>query len=222
MALFQLDPQSIAARVHAAGHPTPLPTLAASVWRGILGFTLVSVAGFSPWAIFDRWFPGLREGHLYLACTAVFIGLSGICLHRLILGPGSLSRFYKLFSLAFVGYAIAWVGFWMALRGDAGSIAGLLAGTAVMGAILSLAFDAPQALPKVIAALFILNTLGYYAGGWVEGKLAVDHLLAGMLLWGVCYGIGLGAGLGVAFHLCQERARTTLRSQAAGTKVMPP
>jgi hypothetical protein len=213
MALFQLDPQSIADRVQTAGHPTPLPTLAASVWRGVLGFTLVSVAGFSPWAIFDRWFHGLREGHLYVACTAIFIGLSGVCLHRLILGPGSLPRFYKLFSLAFAAYAVAWVGFWVALRGDEGSIAGLLGGTAAMGAIIALAFDAPRAMGQVIAALFVLNTLGYCAGGWFEGKLAIDHRLAGMLLWSVCYGIGFGAGLGVAFHLCQERARAALRSR---------
>ena len=41
-----------------------------------------------------------------MACTAIFIGLSGLCLHRLILGPGSLSRFYKLFSLAFAAFIV--------------------------------------------------------------------------------------------------------------------
>ncbi len=213
MALFQLDPASIAARVRASGETPTLPTLAASVWRGTLGFTLVSIAGFLPWPIFDRWFTGLREMHLYLACTALFIALSGPCLHRLILGPGSLSRFYKLFTLAFLAYAVVWVALWMTLRGDAGSIGGLLGGTAVMGVILALAFDAPRALPGVIAALFLLNTLGYYVGGWIEGKLIIDHRLAAMLLWGACYGLGFGAGLGLAFHLCQERARVLLRSE---------
>jgi hypothetical protein len=175
-------------------------------------FTIVSIAGFLPWPIFDRWFHGMREMHLYVACTAVFIALSGPCLHRLILGPGSLARFYKLFTLAFLAYAAAWVALWVALRGDAGSIGGLLGGTTVMGAILTLAFDAPRAMPRVIAALFVLNTLGYYAGGWFEGKLIVDHRLAAMLLWGACYGIGFGAGLGIAFHFCQEKARAILRS----------
>src|SRR5438094_1897663 len=113
MALFQLDPQGIAARVQASADRTPPLTLAASVWRGIFGFTVVSVAGFSPWAIFDRWFRAMREMDLYVACTVVFIGLSGVCLHRLIIGPGSLSRFYKLFSLAFVAYAVVWVAFWV-------------------------------------------------------------------------------------------------------------
>jgi len=35
-----------------------------------------------------------------------------------------------------------------------------------------------------------------------------------MLLWGVFYGIGLGAGLGWAFHLCQSRTRAALQSVA--------
>lgn len=210
MALFQLDPQSIAARAKASADAPPQPTLAVSVWRGVVGFTFVSVAGFSPWAIFDRWFHSMREMQLYLACTAVFIGLSGVCLHRLIIGPGSLSRFYKLFSLAFVAYAMVWVAFWVWLRGDLGSITGLLCGTAVMGVILALAFDAPQVIPQTIAALFVLNTLGYFVGGWIAGKLVIDHQLAAMLVWAVCYGIGFGAGLGIAFHLCQERVRAML------------
>lgn len=212
MALFQLDPQSIAARVGAAGSATHLPTLSASLVRGIVGFTVVSVAGFSPWPIFGRWFHRMGEVHLYLACTAMFIGMSGVCLHRLIVGPGSLSRFYKLFSIAFIAYAVVWVGFWMWLRGDEGVVAGLLGGTAAMGAILAFAFDAQRSVVKIIAVLFVLNGLGYFAGGWVEGKLAFDHRHAAMLLWGACYGIGFGAGLGVAFHLCQKRARAALLS----------
>jgi hypothetical protein len=211
MALFQLDPQSIVARVRAAGGATSVPTLADSIRRGVLGFTFVSVVGFLPWPVFEHWFRGLREMHLYVTCTAMFVGLSGVCLHRLILGPGSLLRFYKLFSLAFLAYATLWVGGWMILRGDAGSIVGLLTGTAAMGAIFCAAFDAWRQLPTVIVALFVLNTLGYYAGGWIAGKLLIEHRFAAMLAWGVGYGIGFGAGLGVAFHLCQARARALLR-----------
>jgi hypothetical protein len=211
MALFQLDPASIAARVRASGLPVSLPTAASSLLRGIVGFTVVSLAGFLPWPIMDHWFRHPTEIGLYIACTAVFIGLSGPCLHGLIIGPGSLSRFYKVFAIAFIAYAMLWVGFWMALRGTVGEVAGLLGGTVAMGAILAFAFDIPQAAPKISFALFILNALGYYAGGKIEGKLAVDHRLLAMLLWGACYGIGFGAGLGAAFHLCQQRAREILR-----------
>jgi hypothetical protein len=210
MALFQLDPQSTLARVRATGNAGHFPTLGASVLYGIAGFTLVSVAGFAPWPIIDRWFPAAGELGLYLACTAIFIGLSGPLLHRLIIGPGSLPRFYKLFLLAFVAYAVVWVGFWVWLRGDAGAFAGLFGGTLVMGAIIAGAFDAWRTLPAVVTALFALNALGYYAGEWLFGRIGFDHRLAGMLLWGLCYGAGLGAGLGVAFHLSQERARAML------------
>jgi hypothetical protein len=212
MALFQLDPESIAARVRAVGGAPRVPTLVESVTRGVLGFTCVSIAGFLPWPIFELWFRGLREMHLYVACTAVFIGFSGVCLHRLILGPDSLLRFYKLFALAFLAYAAVWVAGWMTLRGEERSIVGLLGGTAVMGAILCLAFDATRRLPAVILALFALNALGYYSGGWMMGKLIGENRIPAMLSWGACYGIGFGAGLGVAFHFCQARARTLLRA----------
>ena len=96
-----------------------------------------------------------------------------------------------------------------------GSIAGLLGGTAAMGTVLALAFDAQRAIVKIIAVLFVLNALGYFLGGWIEGKLAIEHRPAAMLLWGVCYGIGFGAGLGVAFRLCQEDARQAIRRQDA-------
>lgn len=210
MALFQLDPQSIAARVRATGGAIHLPGLRESIVRGMLGFTVVSVAGFAPWPILGRWLPAAGEVGLYVASTAVFIGLSGLCLHRLILGPGSLARFYKLFSLAFTAYAVAWVACWMWLRGDEGIFGGLLAGTAAMGGILALAFNARREMWKIVLALFLLNTAGYCAGGWIEGKLGIDHRLAGMMGWGFCYGMGFGAGLGIAFHLCQTRARALL------------
>lgn len=217
MAWFQLDPESIANRTRAAASSqSRLPSLGASVGRGVVGFTLVSVAGFAPWAFFGSWFyPRVGEAGLYATCAAVFIVLSGLCLHRLILGPGSLGRFYKLFACAFAAYSAVWIGCWLLLGGDAGGIAGLFGGTVAMGAILAFAFDARRALLKVIAALFVLNTLGYEAGGWVMDRLVVEHTRAAMLLWGVCYGIGLGAGLGVAFHLCQAEARKLLLAGAA-------
>jgi hypothetical protein len=210
MSLFQLDPQSIAARVRAAGHPDPLPKCGASVVRGVAGFTLLSVAGFAPWPILDLWLRRGTETQLYISCITIFIALSGPLLHRLIIGPGSLVRFSKLFALAFVADAAVWIAFWVWLRRPGGEIAGVLGGAAAMGAVLAFAFDAQRSLLKIIAALAVPGALGYFAGGWFEGRLAIDHRLVAMLLWGVCYGAGFGAGLGLAFHLCQARARAAL------------
>ncbi|MDB6140699.1 MAG: hypothetical protein JWO94_3771, partial [Verrucomicrobiaceae bacterium] len=69
-----------------------------------------------------------------------------------------------------------------------------------------------------------LNSAGYFLGGWIEGLLIgipecsvggitlarPDQLMVAKMQWGVCYGIGLGAGLGLAFHLCQKQARALL------------
>lgn len=223
MSLFQLDPESIAARFRASAPAARVPSLAASVARGAVGFMIVSVAGFVPWAVFGRpLFRAIGELGMYLVCAVVFLGLSGPLLHRLILGPGSLPRFTKLFTIAFTAYAVAWIAGWMALRGDAGSLVGLFAGTALMSAILASAFDAHRATVAVIAALFLLNTAGYFIGGWFEVAIIGQRDLTlfglsrrgtvtfAMLLWGVCYGLGLGAGLGLAFHLCQAKARALL------------
>jgi len=222
MSWFQLDSESVAARVRASGHPPEIPCLGDSVRRGIGGFTVVSVAGFAPWAVFGRWFyRNIGEMGLYSVCGFVFIGLAGLLMHRLILGPGSLSRFYKLFALSFAAYSAAWIGGWMALRGHSGSIAGLLAGTAIMGWMLALAFDSGGKTIKVIAVLFLLNSLGYFIGGVVEGAgfrfpgtslSKSTQVIIAKSLWGVCYGIGFGAGLGMAFHMCQAKTRVLLRT----------
>lgn len=221
MSWFQLDPPTLAVRAQG----TTVLSFSASLWRGIWGFTLVSIAGFLPWGVFGKWFrfPG-GELTMYLVCALVFLLLSGLLLHRLIIGDGSLSRFYKLFTPAFALYSVAWIAGWMLVRGHTGSIVGLLSGTAIMGWMFAAAFDAKGQALKVIAALFVLNSLGYFIGGVIEvALLKMPELtifgitlaprtqrMVAMMQWGVCYGIGLGAGLGVAFHLCQSKARELL------------
>ncbi|HTH49818.1 MAG TPA: hypothetical protein VMB21_20060 [Candidatus Limnocylindria bacterium] len=213
MGWFQLDPESLAARARAAGAVPP--TLPASLLRGAAGFTVVSVAGFVPWAVFGHWLgKRIGEAGLYATCAIVFIGLAGLLLHRLILGPGSLNRFYKLFGVSFAAYSLAWIAGWMSLHGHPGSVAGLLAGTAVMGGMLVTAFEARGQLLTVIGALFVLNSLGYFVGGVCDGAIYAHSALTAKLMWGVCYGLGLGAGLGLAFHLCQSRARALLAAPA--------
>jgi hypothetical protein len=222
---FQLDARSVAERVQSTGRPVKIPSLGASLARGMIGFTMVSVAGFAPWAIWGRWFHrNVGEAGLYAVCALVFMVTAGLLLAPLIIGPGSLSRFYKVFSLAFAAYSVAWIAGWMSLRGHAGSIVGLLAGTILMGGILARAFDATDQMLKTIAALFVLNTAGYFIGGWVEAAVislrdvSVSRAAQAMIaksLWGVFYGLGFGAGLGLAFHFCQTRARALLLAGSA-------
>lgn len=224
MSWFQLDPSTLACRVRSdGGESESLPSLGASIWRGIVGFTVVSVAGFAPWAVFGRWlFNNVGEGGVYGLCAVVFIILSGLLLHRLILGPGSLLAFYKLFSVTFAAYSAAWIAGWMGLGGHPGSVLGLFAGAVVMGWMLTRAFDAQGVLLKVIVVIFVLNALGYFGGSWIEGHVsALDGLgmtkatqsVVAKLLWGVSYGIGFGAALGWAFHLCQRDAREMIQAE---------
>ena len=84
MSWFKLDPDSVVDRVRTSGRPAEIPGPTVSLRRGIVGFTLLSIAGFAPWAVLGRWFyRHIGEGGLYGLCALVFIGLSGPLLHRL-------------------------------------------------------------------------------------------------------------------------------------------
>ena len=85
-------------------------TLLESIALGAIEFMFVSVAGFAPWAFAGKALhDAVGELGLYAACAPVFIGLSGVVLHRLIIGPGSFRRFYALFAVAFTTYSVGWV-----------------------------------------------------------------------------------------------------------------
>lgn len=227
--MFGLDPQSIVDRVKASSQPSRIPTLGESICRGMLGFTIVSLGGFAPWVLAGRWFyRHLGEAGLYAACAAIFIGLSGPLLHRLIIGPGSLIRFYKLFSLAFLAYAVTWTIAWMTLARTAGGIAagiiGSLAGIIAMSALMAWGFKTPATILKIIAALFVTNVTGYFIGEWAYNGVAAlkEGNALGIVLenstratlskiaWGLFYGLGFGAGIGWAFYVCQTQVRLML------------
>jgi len=173
---------------------------------------VLSVAGFVPWAVTGRWlYRAVGEAGLYGVCALVFIGLSGPLLHRLLVGPQSMARFYRLFAVSFSVYAAGWILGWMSLGGHAGSVLGLLAGALAMAWVLIRAFAVPGVFWRVAAALFGPTAAGYFLGGVVEGWLmGLAHgsraiAMGAMLSWGVFFGLGFGAGLGLALHWCQRR-----------------
>src|SRR4051812_9501145 len=108
MGLLQLDPEALAAR-----QPDRVPTLGSSLLIGALGFIVVSVGGFAPWALAgSSLYHFITELGVYALCAFTFVALSGVCLHRLIIGPRALWRFYALFTPAFLAYAVAWTCCW--------------------------------------------------------------------------------------------------------------
>jgi len=232
MSWFQLDANSVADRVQSSARPCDVPSLGTTLLRATVGFTVLSVLGFAPWALAGRWFHRqIGEAGLYCVCAMTYIGMSAPLLHRLIIGPGSMSRFYKLFSATFAAYSVLWILGWMTLRGHPGSVVGLLAGAVAMGLMMVWAFDVQAAAMRVVLALFLLNAIGYFVGGWIEGAfLGAKSIvlfgttmtkpvqgMVGKSLWGVCYGLGFGAGLGVAFHLCQAPVRKLIACRSANT-----
>ncbi|MCX6863643.1 MAG: hypothetical protein NT050_12170 [Verrucomicrobia bacterium] len=200
-----------------------MPRRLAFLARGVVGFTILSLAGFAPWAAFGSWLSArVGEVGLYLTCAAVFLGLSGPLLSGLIVGPQPKRRVYLVFAPAFAAYAVLWIAGWFALKGvwhgHAGSLGGLLAGTLAMGWILAASFSVRNLGWQIVLILFALNTAGYFIGGWLEMATftyAKTHGISAGLsrhawgviaksLWGLCYGLGFGTGIGWAFYVCQR------------------
>jgi hypothetical protein len=234
---LHLAPEHLAGRLHAAPAASAPPTLAASLIRGAIGFAVVAIAGFAPWALTGGWLhQRIGELGMYLLCAAVFVALSGPLLVGLVIGPRALARFTILFGVAYLAYAVLWIAAWMTLHGNAGSLIGLAAGCTLMGWLLCRAFAAPEVLVPVVAVLLVGNLLGYYGGGYAEALVAglsmpavagIAHEKArptalAMLSWGACYGVAVGAGLGAALYLCQAGHRALFarvageRARAAG------
>ena len=180
------------------------PPLKRSILVGALGFALVSLCVFATVAFAERWmYTHLGLLGAYLAWTSLFILLGGGVLGSLVVGRWRLPRFYLLFALAFFTYAAGWVCAYFMLRGAAGEWAGSLAGSFQMASVFAFGFGARRSILKLAVVLFIANSLGYFPGSALNNYVGAS---AGMLLWGIIYGLFLGAGLGAVLYFAQERA----------------
>ena len=180
-----------------------IPSLRRSLLIGGLGFGLVSLCVFATVAFAERWMYA-RLGLLgaYLAWTALFILLGGGVLGSLVAGHSRLPKFYLLFGLAFLAYAVGWVGAYFTLRGTAGEWVGSLAGSLLMALVLAAGLGALRSTLHLSALLFITNSAGYFIGSALNDSVGGR---VGMLLWGAIYGLCLGAGLGAILNLAQTR-----------------
>jgi hypothetical protein len=186
-----------------------LPSMSRAVVVGGIGFSLASLCVFATVAFGERWlYTHFGILGAYLVWTALFILLGGAALGRLVVGPGTkwgrLPKFYLLYGIAFFAYALGWVGVYFTLRGKAGEWVGSVAGSALMGLVFAIGFGATRLVMKLSVILFVANSLGYFAGSalndYVGGK-------GGMLLWGILYGLALGAGMGAVLRVAQAARR---------------
>jgi hypothetical protein len=185
--------------------PKTLPSLARSVVTGGLGFSVVSLCVFATVAFGERWlYTQVGVWGAYLVWTLLFILLGGAVLGSLVVGPvikqGRLPKFYLLYGIAFFAYAVGWVGAYFTLKGNAGEWVGSIAGSVLMAFVFAVGFGAIRSIMKLSLILFIANSLGYFAGSGVNDYVGGK---AGMLLWGILYGLCLGAGIGAVLRLAQ-------------------
>ena len=187
-------------------HSEALPSLSRAVVIGAIGFGLASLCVFATVAFGERWLY-TNAGILgaYLIWTALFILLGGAALGSLVVGRWRLPKFYLLYGIAFFAYAVGWVGAYFTLRGSrAGEWVGSVAGSVLMALVFALGFGALRSVSKLSAILFVANSIGYFAGSALNDYFGGK---SGMLLWGILYGLFLGAGIGAVLHLAQAASR---------------
>jgi hypothetical protein len=179
-----------------------VPSVARSIATGAIGFGLVSLCVFATVAFGERWmYRTLGVLGAFLAWAVLFIALSGAVFGSLVVVRWRLPRFYLLFALAFFAYAAGWMLAYFTLRNSAGELLGSLAGSIAMALVFAAGFGASRSVVQLSAVLFVTNALGYFLGSALHDSVRGP---AGMLLWGIAYGVFFGAGIGAALHFVQR------------------
>ena len=210
MNIFGLTRDRVTARIQQEKRSISMPSRGRSLLIGSLGFCLASLCVFATVAFGERWmYRNLGLNGSYVVWTVLFIFLGGALLSPLVIGPDRLWRFQLLFGTAFLLYAVGWVGSYFTLRGVAGELAGSLIGSVLMALVMALAFGVMNTFFTQTAILFIANSAGYFLGDLLNTSI---HGKTGMLLWGVVYGLCLGAGLGLSIFLAQTPLRDRLNN----------
>lgn len=205
MAMFGLGAAQVLARMDRNERREAVPSIGRSIGIGGIGFCLASLCVFATVAFAERaMYQNLGLSGAYIVWTVLFILLGGSALSPIVVGPGRWWRFQLLFCLAFLLYAIGWIGFYFALGGLSGEWAGSLAGSVLMALMIALAFGVMKNFLHLSIVLFVANSAGYFLGEWLFFAIAGK---AGMVLWGVLYGLFLGAGLGLSLYLAQAPLR---------------
>jgi hypothetical protein len=194
-----------------------------SVLIGSLGFAAVSVAAFSLWAFGGRWFHSHGgDAAMYSAIAAAFLVLSGVILHTLIRGGRPLAKFYGAFVPAFFAYAVLWCLAWFVVKGSTGEWLGSFFGSFAFAAVVTRQLGGKASIWTTGLLVFIAHSIGYFMGGKVMYGIlggacaecfqgwSKEHVgMVAKLGWGLLYGLGFGAGIGMAFDRAQQVSPVT-------------
>lgn len=180
-------------------------------------FALVAVISFSIWALGARLFSS--EPAMYTACAIVFLGFGGLVLTpgAIVSGTASRVRFAGFFAAGFVLYSVLWSVCWFQFHNTFGEILGSFLGLIPLIGLLKRYFPSRQSLWTGVAIAFLWHTLGYYLGGFayaaLQGKGPIPLPLpfspettvtTARLVWGLCYGLGLGFGLSLLLQRSRQ------------------
>ena len=113
---------------------------------------------------------------------SIVTGAIGFCLTSLIVfSTVAFAQRWMYHHLGITGAYLLWIALFVLLGGLALSM---------------------KSMPAVSAVLFVGNLLGYFVGSFIFYRLTDK---AGLLVWGIIYGIFVGGGLGAALYLLQSR-----------------
>ncbi len=173
-----------------------------SILVGSLGFCAVSLLVFGTVAFGERWmYATLGLPISYAVWTLLFVLCGALVFNSLVIGALCGARFYLLFAGAFVAYAVGWCGAYFLLRGALGEWCGALLGSVLMAVVFAAGFKQLNAIVRFSLLLFVANAIGYFFGSFLNSTIGGQ---AGMILWGVSYGLFFGAGLGALLHYAQR------------------
>ncbi|WP_372366926.1 hypothetical protein [Candidatus Uabimicrobium sp. HlEnr_7] len=174
-----------------------------SIISGAVAFTIASLLVFATVAFAERQlYQTLGMLGAYVFWVILFIGSGAILLHRLVRRVMSLQRFATVYAISFSLYSTAWITSYFFMRSNTGEWVGSATGSLSLSITLAIAFHMPQKIVSWSLFFFITHSLGYFSGSYI---FEILHNSKGMILWGITYGLGTGAGLGFILYDVKEK-----------------
>ena len=81
--------------------------------------------------------------------------------------------------------------------------------------VFAVGFGAARSVLKLSCVLFVANSCGYFLGSALNDYAGGRR---GMLLWGIIYGLFLGAGIGAVLQLLQTHGTAASRQVASSAE----
>ena len=174
--------------------------------RGALGFGVVSTLVFSTVAFAERWmYQNLTVPGAYVVWTVLFLVASPVAFMPLVPMTATRRMFPVWFNIAFLAYCALWCAGWFVSPNTLGELVGCTAGSIAMAGVLVLRGFVRKPFGTAGLVLAACNLLGYFAGGFLNAKLGGP---SGMLIWGLLFGAGTGAGIGAILISNTKEAQT--------------